>query len=227
MMKEKKPKSNYSNNDTLVVVAHPDDEVLGCGGYMLENYNRGGRNYVLYLNNGYIRSNYSSADIESQIQKTAKILQFNPIIEKLEASLFDTYPQRTVNDLVTQYIKLIKPRTVITHIANDLHQDHRVVNTATMVACRYTNGSSVKNLIEMPVISSSEINPQFSFTPNFFVDITPHIEAKKKAMEQYVFEAEAMKELRGERGIHGWGIFYGMHIGVMYAEAFKLVRGVL
>lgn len=227
MKRVSKTKSAYSNNDTLVVVAHPDDEVLGCGGYLLENHARGGRNWVLFLNNGYIRSNYTASDIEEQIQKTSSILHYSPIIETLEASLFDTYPQRTVNDVVTKYIKKIKPKTVITHIANDLHQDHRVVNTATMVACRYTNGSSVKNLIEMPVISSSEINPRFSFAPNLFVDITPYIEDKKRAMEQYVFEAEAMKELRGEKGIEGWGIFYGMHIGVKYAEAFKLIRGVL
>jgi hypothetical protein len=81
--------------------------------------------------------------------------------------------------------------------------------------------------MEMPVISSSEINPNFDFKPTLFVDVTNHIKEKIKAMEEYIFEVEAFKELRGESGIEGWGRFYGMHIGVQYAEAFKLIRGCL
>ena len=155
------------------------------------------------------------------------MLKFTPIIETLEASLFDTYPQRFVNDIVRKYIKKVKPNTIITHIANDLHQDHRVVNTATMIAARFTSKSSVKTILEMPVISSSEINPQFNFVPNLFIDITQYIDLKKQAISEYIFEVESMKELRGDAAIEGWAIFYGMHIGVKYAEAFKLIRGTI
>ena len=95
-----------------------------------------------------------------------------------------------------------------------------------MVACRFAKNSPVKTVLEMPVISSSEINPQFNFQPNVFLDVTNYIETKKAAMQKYVDEVESMKELRGASGIEGWGIFYGMHIGVKYAEAFKLVRGI-
>ena len=212
----------------LVVVAHPDDEVLGCAGLLLENFNKGGDNFVLYLNNGcHYRENFDSKTISEQIDNVAKILKFTPLIETLSTGEFDTYPQRKVNDIVSKYIKKYKPSTVVTHISNDLHQDHRVVNTATMIAARYTSKSYVKTILEMPVISSSEINPQFSFCPNLFLDITKYIDAKKQAMQQYVFEVESMKELRGANGIEGWAIFYGMHIGVRYAEAFKLIRGTI
>lgn len=212
----------------LVVVAHPDDEVLGCAGLLLENHAQKGENYVLYLNNGcHYRKDFDAATILQQIVKVSQILKFKPIVETLTTGEFDTYPQRSVNDIVSKWVKKLRPAKVITHISNDLHQDHKVVNAATMVACRFTANNPVKAVLEMPVISSSEINPQFNFQPNLFLDISKYIETKKLAMEQYVFEVESMAELRGAKGIEGWAIFYGMHIGVKYAEAYKLVRGIL
>ena len=212
----------------LVVVAHPDDEVLGCAGLLLDNYKNGGENFVLYLNNGFQRrENFHVKRIENQIVEVSKLLRFVPFVEEFNASEFDIYPQRKFNDIVSKYVRTVKPTIVVTHIANDLHLDHRIVNAAVMVACRFAKNSPVKTLLEMPVISSSEINPQFNFQPNLFVDVTNYIEIKKEAMEKYVDEVESMKELRGALGIEGWAIFYGMHINVKYAEAFKLVRGIL
>jgi LmbE family N-acetylglucosaminyl deacetylase len=212
----------------LVVVAHPDDEVLGCAGLLLHNFCNGGKNHVLYLNNGcHYRQNFEESVISNQIYRVSEILKFTPHIETLSTGNFDTYPQRVVNDLVSKYVKLINPDVVVTHVSNDLHRDHVVVNNATMVACRFTAKNKVKSVIEMPVISSSEINPNFNFQPNMFLDITEHIETKKLAMEEYVFELESMRELRGAKGIEGWAIFYGMHIGVQYAEAYKLIRGII
>lgn len=221
-------KLNCSKDIVLVVVAHPDDEVLGCAGLLLEYNKRKVKTYVLYLNNGcHYRSNFESETIKKQIMNVSKILKFEPIIESLSSGEFDTYPQRNVNDLVMKYVKKLKPTIVVTHISNDLHQDHRVTNVATMIASRFMPSSSVRKIIEMPVISSSEINPQFDFKPNLFLDITEYIDLKKIAMAEYVFEVESFKELRGQNGIEGWGVFYGMHIGVHYAEAFKIIRDCL
>jgi LmbE family N-acetylglucosaminyl deacetylase len=212
----------------LVVIAHPDDEVLGCAGLLLHNHFIGGENYVLYLNNGcHYRRDFEESVIREQIDEVSKLLHFKPIVEKFKTGEFDTYPQRVVNDIVKSHILDIKPTTVVTHISNDLHKDHRIVNDAVKVACRFVSKSPVRNFYEMPVISSSEINPNFNFSPNLFLDITPYIEKKMEAMEKYVFEVESMEELRGAKGIEGWAIFYGMHIGVKYAEAFKVIRGVI
>jgi LmbE family N-acetylglucosaminyl deacetylase len=212
----------------LVVVAHPDDEVLGCAGYLLEAKHRGINTHVLYLNNGCnFRKDFNSKEIACQVHNVSKILGFKPHIENFKTGMFDTYARNEIASVIDSYVKRIKPDTVITHISNDLHQDHRIVNEATFIACRFKSNSSVRNIMEMPVISSSEINPNFDFKPTLFVDVTNHIKEKIKAMEEYIFEVEAFKELRGESGIEGWGRFYGMHIGVQYAEAFKLIRGCL
>jgi len=75
-----------------------------------------------------------------------------------------------------------------------------------------------------PVISSSEINPSFSFQPNYFVEVDDYIHLKQEAMECYVDELASFKELRGEKGIYGWARFYGMHIGREYAEGYRIIR---
>lgn len=216
------------NQRLLVVVAHPDDEVLGCAGLLLDNYKKGGENFVLYLNNGCnFRTNYHAKRIENQIIEVSKMLKFVPFVEEFKTGEFDTYPQRKLNDIVAKYVRTVKAKTVVTHIANDLHLDHKIVNQAVMVACRFAKKSPVRTVLEMPVISSSEINPQFNFQPNLFLDVTNYIDTKKAAMEKYVDEVESMKELRGSEAIEGWAIFYGMHIGVKYAEAYKLIRGMI
>ena len=36
----------------FVVAAHPDDEVLGCGGTLLKHINEGDKVYVLFVSDG-------------------------------------------------------------------------------------------------------------------------------------------------------------------------------
>ena len=76
----------------------------------------------------------------------------------------------------------------------------------------------------MPVISSSEINPAFNFVPNYYVDISNYVYEKIDAMAYYEQEQRVFSELRGAYGIKGWGMYYGMHIQVDYAEGFKIIR---
>ena len=224
-MSRTKISKSCSDKKVLVIVSHPDDEVLGCGGLLMEYHVRNYKTYVLYLNNGcHYRNNFDASEIKNQIHNVAKILGFHPIIENLKSGEFDSYGQRYINDIVKSYVDKIQPEIVVTHISNDLHHDHQITNIASMVASRFMHNSCVKKILEMPVISSSEINPKFDFTPNLFLDISQYIDLKQMAMEEYVYEVESFNELRGKSGIEGWARFYGMHIGVEYAEAYKIIR---
>jgi len=98
------------------------------------------------------------------------------------------------------------------------------LHKAVMIASRFKPSSSVRTLMTFPVISSSEINPSFSFQPNYFVEVDDYIHLKQEAMECYVDELASFKELRGEKGIYGWARFYGMHIGREYAEGYRIIR---
>lgn len=209
----------------LVVVAHPDDEVLGCAGLLMKNHFSGGKNYVLYLNNGcHYRENFSQNNIYQQIKNVSDLLKFDYTALNYETGKFDTYPQIRINNEIRKIIDGYKPDVVITHISNDLHRDHQVVNHGVMVATRYNGQFSPKVVMEMPVISSSEVNPAFNFVPNYFVGIDQYINTKIMAMMLYEEEYSASNKLRGSHGIVGWATFYGMHVNESYAEAYKIVR---
>jgi LmbE family N-acetylglucosaminyl deacetylase len=211
----------------LVVVAHPDDEVLGCGGYLLKKSIEGHETHVLYMNNGNTRVGNHRSEIENQIQNVAKRLKFVAHIKDFVNNKFDTYSISNMADEIRQLINEIKPTIVLTHISNDLHQDHLVVNQAVMIASRFMPKSSVKMVMTFPTISSSEVNPSFDFRADALCDISDYIKEKIDAMDEYVYEQNAFSELRGKEGIEGWGRFYGMQINVPFAEGFRIERIVI
>jgi LmbE family N-acetylglucosaminyl deacetylase len=211
----------------LVVIAHPDDEILGCGGFLKKKAAENVECHVLYMNNGNLRAGYDRSVIKDQIFKVADLLGFTPHIEKFYNCDFDMYPQSLLAETISAYVKRLQPDTVMTHIGNDLHQDHLLVYSATMIAVRYMPNSPVKNVLTFPTISSSEINPSFDFRADAIIDISDYVNDKIQAMAFYEYEQNAFQELRGTEGIKGWGRFYGMQISVPYAEGFRVERIVL
>lgn len=124
----------------LVVCSHPDDEVLGCGGFIAKLKEEGKIVKILYLNNGCtFRENHTNQVIESQIHNVHKVLgvKTEPSIYEFETARFETYLQNEFNDTISKEIKIFNLDTVLTHDDNDLHRDHRIVHEAVMVACRY------------------------------------------------------------------------------------------
>jgi hypothetical protein len=93
-----------------------------------------------------------------------------------------------------------------------------------MVACRFRDGSKVKNVLTFPVISSSDINPNWGFKPALYVEGNSYfLSNKEKAMQMYKTEYATMSRHRGE-GIAIWAKFFGLQVNAPYAEPFKVVR---
>jgi LmbE family N-acetylglucosaminyl deacetylase len=212
----------------LIVVAHPDDEVLGCGGTIRKAVFQGSKVHVLFFNNGCRhRKNFEPQRIANQIQCVADLLGYTWTALDYENNKMDMIPMSEASSKVIAMVKEFQPDHVMTHFDQDLHQDHKVVNQAVMIACRNMRNSPVKMVTEFPVISSSEVNPKFSFTPNLLVTVDEFIDLKVEAMACYEDELEAFVRLRGTHGIFGWGAFYGMHCESSFAEPFNVIRYVL
>ena len=209
----------------MVIIAHPDDEVLGCAGLICHLIKNKKQVHVLYLNQGNTFNN-NVEDVKEQSAKVCEYFGCSFDMENYDTARFNEYSDVELNNCIKKHVEKFKPDAVITHIANDLHKDHQVVSNAVMICSRYMPNSTIKHVLTMPIISSSEINPSFDFTPNLFLDIGDYILNKINAMQFYSVEYEKFKELRGEDGIKGWGRFYGMHINVQYAEGYKLIRSV-
>lgn len=178
-----------------MVVAHPDDEVLGCAG-TLEKHRANGDTVEIWF---------------------GSVSRRDPLDQR-----FDCYPIRWWIDFVRKSIEGCQPDIIYTHCSSDLNLDHRIINEAVMVATRPP--CSVKELYGFDVTSDWAFNQFGSFRPNVFVDITPYLEAKLDAMRDYKDEARESPHPRSCNKIRALAERWGSVIGVPFAEAFEMIR---
>lgn len=218
----------------LVVAAHPDDEVLGCGGTVARLANDGCEVYTLILCRG-IAGRYENGDaekIKSEIEELKKQTHAaNETIGVKEVffhdfpdNRFDTIALLDLVKVIEQVKDSIKPDIVFTHCAGDLNIDHQITYKAVLTATRPLSEETVRQIYSFEVLSSTEWNYPLSFSPNVFFDISGVIEAKTKAMSQYKSELREFPHPRSLEGAKSNAKVWGMKAGLKYAEAFECVR---
>ncbi len=226
-----------NNNKILIITAHPDDEVLGCGG-TIAKYAKDNDIYIAILGEG-ISSRYqkreeaSKEELSSLKKQSQEVGRFLGVRENLFFDLpdnqFDTIPFLKIVKEVEQVIKEIKPAIVYTHHFGDLNIDHRITFQAVLTATRPINNCSVKEIYLFEVPSSTDwsfgkINNPFS--PNIFENISDTINKKIEAMKIYKTEIREFPHPRSLEGLKILAKKSGMENGLNYAEAFELVRSV-
>lgn len=223
------------NSKILVVAAHPDDEVLGCGATMAK-HSKENEIYVLILGEG-ITSRYDNpadafkddlAKLKEKAEKSAKLLGAKQVFFfDLSDNRFDTVPFLDIVKKVEKLIYDIKPDIVFTHHSGDLNIDHRITFQAVMTAARPQNNNSVKEIYSFEILSSTEWSCQKierPFLPNVFEDASEHIEKKLEALKIYESEMKEFPHPRSEEGVKILAQKRGMEVGLKYAEAFELIR---
>ena len=221
----------------LVVAAHPDDEVLGCGATIARLVREGHQVFIGILGEG-ITSRYAPGEAERGLldalhedsRKVAQLLGATDLFAyDLPDNRFDTVPLLDVVKIVEQLLGTVKPDVVYTHHAGDLNIDHVVVNRAVLTAARPISRSDVREILTFEVPSSSEwsfgkLNSPFQ--PNVFVDITDTLSLKLRAMEIYESEARAFPHPRSPRALTALAETRGSAVGLPAAEAFEIVRSI-
>lgn len=223
----------------LVLAAHPDDEVLGCGGTMARLAHEGHEVHVAILGEG-VTSRYADRaeadakllrDLHGDSRRVADLLGAKKLhMFGLPDNRFDSVPMLDVVKVVERLIDDLRPEVVYTQHGGDLNVDHVVLFRATLTATRPMRDSPVREVYAYEVASSSEwAFQQFEprFQPNTFVDITATLEAKVAAMEAYESEARAAPHPRAPESLRAAARRWGSVVGVQAAEAFQLVRRVV
>ncbi|MDD3905552.1 MAG: PIG-L family deacetylase [Candidatus Omnitrophica bacterium] len=216
----------------LVLAAHPDDEVLGCGGTIAKRIKEGDEVTVAILTDGAVtRYKKGMAKVlKANTTECAKALGVSRIIFKnLPNQLLDAMPITKVIKEIEGIIKETAPDMVYTHDKGDLNRDHVVVYEATLVAARPLPGGKIKGLFTYFVPSSSEYNDvdeKSVFIPNVFVEINQTIDKKIKAFTYYKSEVRPYPHPRSPEALRVYAKRWGIQAGVEYAEAFRLIRGV-
>ena len=221
----------------LIIAAHPDDEVLGCGGSMAKWSRDGSEVHVLIMAEGITsrdKSRYREVRQKelSHLAKSAN--KAGEILGVQSVELLD-FPDNRMDsidllDVVKEVEKKneeLKPDVVVTHHGGDLNIDHRVIHQAVITACRPQPGQTVKRILSFEVPSSTEWQSPSSgnpFVPNWFEDISDTLELKIKALEAYESEMRKWPHARSIKALEHLARWRGATVGAEAAEAFMLVR---
>ncbi len=220
----------------LVLAAHPDDEVLGCGGTIAHLTNEMKNVYVAILGEG-ITSRYGKRDqadgceletLRKSSKRVSELLGVKQLfLYDLPDNRFDTIPLLDIVKIIEALIDKVKPSTIFTHHGGDLNIDHSIVHRATLTATRPIAGQSVKRVYAYEVPSSTEwAFGQFTtgFQANVFVDISVTLEKKIEAMEIYESESRTFPHPRSPEALRALAKRWGSVIGLEAVEAFELIR---
>ena len=145
----------------LVVAAHPDDEVLGCGGYIAARARNGDDVSVAFISDGVTSriNNKSQFEIEARrkaAQQAADVLGVKNIsFGDFPDNKLDASPLLEVIKSIEAVVERVRPQIVLTHFGGDLNIDHRIVNQAVLTACRPTVDQVVKQIMFFEVSSST------------------------------------------------------------------------
>jgi LmbE family N-acetylglucosaminyl deacetylase len=215
----------------LVVAAHPDDEVLGCGGTIARKALEGQDVYVGILGEGITSRDQGSVEtLRACSRKVAKLLGARDLfLYGLPDNRFDTVPLLDVTRIVEELIERLRPQVIYTHHGGDLNMDHVVAHRAVLTAARPVPGQPVKEIYAFEVPSSTEwAFQQFHppFHPNVFVDVSATLDAKVRAMETYESEVRRFPHPRSPEALRAIARRWGSAVGMEAAEALELIRAI-
>lgn len=221
----------------LLVFAHPDDEVLGCGGTVARLVKEGHEAYTLILGEGITSRDHKRnkrlregelKELKNQALLANSIVGVKEVFfYDLPDNRFDTVPFLDIVKKIEEIKNKIKPSIIFTHFPNDLNIDHRITYQAVITATRPTKDETVREIYSCEILSSTEWNYPLSFNPDVYFDITTTFNSKLEAIKKYASELRDYPHPRSLKGVEVLARYRGMQVGREYAEAFKTVRKVL
>ena len=225
------------NQKILVIAAHPDDEVLGCGGTLAKAIKAGASVRVVFLGEGvsarFPFGQYQSDEFYSQskirineAKAALKVLNIKDIHfgDRLCVQ-FDTLPHITLVKDIEKHIDDFKPTILLTHNSSEVNIDHRLTYEAVEAACRPTGKESLpEEIYTFEIICSGSYKFHPFFSPNVFVDISDTWDLKVKAWKRYEKESRAFPFSRSTESLETLAMYRGLSSGMKRVEAFSLAR---
>jgi LmbE family N-acetylglucosaminyl deacetylase len=227
------------NKKILIVVAHPDDELLGLGASVNKLINEFGVTvHVVILGEGITsRSDQRNPELwktelaqhRNNIDNAQKAIGYqSKSIYNFPDNRFDTVALLDIIKVIEKEKSTFQPEVIFTHHGGDLNIDHQRTFEAVMTACRPMAEEKVKAIICFETFSGTEwrasTDPKH-FIPNLFISVSlDNIKAKIQGMEAYEFEKRAYPHPRSSEALEIVAKRWGVATGVSYAEAFSLVR---
>ncbi|MBX2874344.1 MAG: PIG-L family deacetylase [Saprospiraceae bacterium] len=231
--------TTLSKKKILVVVAHPDDELLGLGGTMnrlISDY--GCECRVIILGEG-ITSRSDQREPEtwkkeleihrSNIHSAQTAIGYQSVgIYDFPDNRFDSVDLLDIIKVIEKEKSEFQPEVIFTHHGGDVNIDHQRTFEAVITATRPMAHEKVKTIITFETPSGTEwraASDPKHFIPNLFFDISEeNLQAKIKGMESYEFEKRIYPHPRSPEALKILAQRWGVVVGKTLAEAFMLIR---
>ena len=218
----------------LIVAAHPDDEILGCGGTVARLVKEGWQAHVLVLGEGITsrdqqRERKRREDeinrLRQQMTSANRIIGVTDVTAKdLPDNRFDTVPFLDIVKIIEEERERVGPNMIFTHYEKDLNIDHRITYRATLTAARPHTDKALREIYSYYIPSSSEWNPPHGFTPDVFFDISKTVEQKLTALKEYREEMRPAPHPRSLDHVRLLASYYGVIAGLEFSEPMKSIR---
>lgn len=218
----------------LVVVAHPDDEVLGVGATMAKLADRGEEVNVCILSANVEARNHrpETKELHSDMEISMSTLGVKKIYKGDFPNIqLNVVPHLKLVQFIEQAMIDCNADVLITHHPADLNNDHLQTSIACQAASklfqRRNDIAPLKELMFMEVPSATEWAQNTGyrqFTPNLFIEVgEEYIDKKVRALEMYRGVMRDFPHPRSSEVIKGLGAYRGGQSGTKYAEAFEVV----
>ena len=216
-----------------VVAAHPDDEILGCGGTIAAHSRRGDTVSVLILAEGIAsRGTWETPAMQERLYQAAR--RANDIVGTARLD-FGQLPDNRMDGVnlldvvkrVEAFFSEVRPNCIYTHFPHDLNVDHRIASQAAVTAARPLPGSTLTTVLFFESPSSTEWAARVSgdgFSPNWFADISATLETKSHALQAYEMEMRPFPHARSIEAVQHLARWRGASAGLPASEAFMLAR---
>ncbi|ABM00454.1 PIG-L deacetylase family protein [Shewanella amazonensis] len=217
----------------IVVVAHPDDEILGFGATGAKLAAKGEVVQPIILCGSVDARTLRPTDEElhSDMLKANSLVGFSkPVLGDFPNISMNTVPHVELVQFIEEQIKKFRPNRIFTHHPNDLNNDHTQVSNACLAASRLfqrrNDLPALEALYFMEILSSTDwAFPAVGdgFKPTTFVEITCELEKKLAALHHYRNVMRPFPHPRSDEVVTGLAAYRGGQAGLKYAEAFQLV----
>ena len=217
----------------LLVVAHPDDEILGFGATGAKLVKRGEvvQPIILCGDVDARTGRPTNIELNEDMLKANRLLGFaDPILGSFPNIRMNTVDRIDIVQFIEKQIIKFEPSRIFTHHPSDLNNDHVQISNACVAAARLFQRrgdiSRLESLHYMEILSATDwafpVNGE-GFSPNTYIDITNYFDVKVSALSCYKGVMRDMPHPRSEEVMRGHAAYRGGQSGFMYAESFQTV----
>jgi N-acetylglucosamine malate deacetylase 1 len=221
----------------LMVVAHPDDEILGAGATVHKLSSIGVEVNCLILS-GHVdarSTKISKEGILKNIKTSGDLVGINDhTIGFFKNIEFNTYPHLEIVQFIEDALRKYQPTTIITHHQSDINDDHVITSKACLVAARLyqrqDTKSQIHSILAMEIPSSTDWAYQSSnpYQANYYCHIDKdNLEKKIDALRAYEDVLRSEPHPRSIAAISSLAITRGSQCGNNLAESFQSVYNLL